>query len=101
MRGDLHETVNIVLGHRFHDPPRALHMHRVEVEVIGPVVPSQEVVHDIRMPHGLLDGSDIPQIALDEDHSAQIAGDVEMALGVLVAEGDHDDAAGGTRRLTM
>jgi hypothetical protein len=113
VRGNVNEAVNIVLGDGIGDAGGTLDVDVLEVEVLGGVVATDQVVDNVRVTDRLVDGSRVAEIhfllclsarvgakgqvwnwAYKEDNTAQVTGDLEMALGHLLAEGDDDGASG-------
>lgn len=94
--GDVDEAVDVVLGHGGGNAVGALDVDVLEVEVLGRVVAANQVEDHVRVAHALLNALGVAQVVLGEDHAAQVTGDLEMALGHLLAEG-HDDGASCAR----
>ncbi|KAJ8109671.1 hypothetical protein OPT61_g7294 [Boeremia exigua] len=88
----MHVAVDVVLCDGLGDALGALDVDVGQVEVLGGVVATNEVVDNVRVPHALLDRRRVAQIHFHEDDAAQVSGDLEVALGHLLAEG-HNDAA--------
>ena len=93
VRGDVDVAVDVVLGDGRGDAVGALDVDVLEVEVLGRVVAADQVEDHVRVAHALLNAVGVAQVVLGEDDAAQVAGDLEMALGHLLAVGDHDGAS--------
>lgn len=86
-------AVDIILGDGLGDPLGSLDVDILKAEVLGGIVTADEVVDDVGMPDTGLDGLGVVQIIFDEDDTAEIAGNLEMALGHLLAVGNDDLAS--------
>ena len=60
------------------------------IEVLGGVVPADQIIDDVRMAHALLDRFGVAKIELHEHDPAEISGDFQIPLCVLIAEGNDD-----------
>lgn len=62
MRGDVDEAVDIVLGDGIGDTGGTLDVDVLEVEVLGGVVATDQVVDNVGMTNGLFDGGSVAEI---------------------------------------
>jgi hypothetical protein len=85
----LNEPINIILCHRFSNPFRALNVDIPQTEILRRIIFPNQIVHDITMPHTLLNTLRVPQIKLQESDPTKITGDFEVPLGHIVAVGDY------------
>ena len=63
---DVNETVDIILGDGRSNAVGALDVDILEVKVLGRIIPTNQVVDNVRMAHGLLDGLGVPEIVFLE-----------------------------------
>ena len=89
MGGDVDEAVDVVLRHRARDALGARDVDVFEAEVFRGIIAAYEVVHDIGMAHAFLDAGGVPQVHLEEDDAAEVAGDFQVAFGHFFAVGDY------------
>lgn len=93
VRGDVDIAVNVVLCHGLGDALGALDMDVGQVEVLGGVVATNEVVDNVRVPHALLNGCCVAQVHFHEDDAAKVTGDLEVALCHFLTERHNDGAS--------
>lgn len=86
-------AVDIVFGHSLDDSLGSLHVDILQAEVLGGIVAADEVIYDVGVSDTGLDGLGITQIVFEEDDTAEITGNLEMALGHLLTIGNDDLAS--------
>jgi hypothetical protein len=92
VRRQLNEPIDIVLGHSFGDPLCAFDIDIPETEILGRIVLSNHVEHNVRVPHALFNALCVPEIKLYERNSSQVSRKLQVSLRHVIAVG-YDDLA--------
>ncbi|AOW04592.1 uncharacterized protein YALI1_D32550g [Yarrowia lipolytica] len=80
---------NVVFLDCLCDSSGSLNVHVVVVEVLGLVLPANQVDHNVRVTHRLVDGLQVSQVHFQKVDHAQVSGHLEMSLGHLLSVRHH------------
>ena len=91
--GDVDETVDIVLGDGISDSLCSLNVDILKIEVLRWVVTANQVVDNIGVADGLLEGLGVAEVVLHEDDTSKITGNLQVSLCHLLTVWDNDGAS--------
>ena len=90
IRRDMNEPVHVVLCDSLCYSLCSLDMDIIETEVLGGLLPANQVEDDVGMPYAFFDGLCVPQIIFHERHSSQITHDLQVSLRHLFSKRNDD-----------
>lgn len=91
--GDVDETVDIVLGDSISDSLCSLDIDILKIKVLRWVVTANQVVDNIGVADGLLQGLGVAEVVFHEDDTSKVTGDLQVSLGHLLTVWDNDSAS--------